>query len=44
MARLFDSGWYVVQGHSIMYSKEFYEGELDQGETQWRTNKTLWSG
>ena len=32
MDRLLDLGWYVVQRKSIVYSKEFYEGELDQGE------------
>ena len=30
--RLYDSGWYVVQGKSNVYSKEFNEGKYDQGE------------
>ena len=28
MARLHHLGWYVVQGKSIVYSKEFYEDNL----------------
>ena len=43
MARLHDIGWYVIQGKSTVYSKEFHEGKLDQGEAQWRDGRTLWS-
>ena len=32
MARLHDSRWYVIQGKSIVYSKEFHQGKIDQGE------------
>ena len=35
MVRLFDSGSYAVQKQSVMHSKEFHEGEFDQGEAQW---------
>ena len=42
MVGLLDSGWYVVQGKLVVYSKEFHEGKLNQGATQWRDGRTLW--
>jgi hypothetical protein len=39
--QIYDLGWIIIQGQSVMYSKMLHEGEPAEGEAQWRIGRTL---
>ena len=38
---IYDPGWIIIQGQSVMYSKMFHEEESTERKTQWRIGRTL---